>query len=141
MIYGFGKDTEDAEHGWNWRKRYNRRPSIEEIRAEITNTIKAKYAEVLRKGFVWNGKPVEYTEERKSDFTGLLVAMQGDLLELPIPLNLGKYEDGSPVFHIFDNAADIAAVAQGIAAHKTVTAQAEWAEAKALDLTEYEIEQ
>ena len=44
LIYGFGKDNEADSTGWNWRKRYARRPSLEEIKEEIVGAIKEESA-------------------------------------------------------------------------------------------------
>ena len=64
LIYGFGKDSDDAETGWNWRQRYIRRPTIDEMKEAIISAIKEESEYQLRYGMTWNGLPVEYSEER-----------------------------------------------------------------------------
>ena len=141
VFYGFGKDAEDADHGYNWYQRFTRRPSIEELKAIIIGQIEAHYAAMMLAGFEWNGMRVEYTEERKNDFTGLLVGLQGGILQLPLTLNLGKGADGSPQLYTFSDAAEIGAVAGLLAAHKSSIAAAEWAAKMNVDWGLYETEQ
>ena len=88
LIFGFGKDSEQEQTGWNYRQRFSSKPSLDEIKAIITAQIEADYAEKLMAGFEWNGKRVEYSEERKSDFTGLITGLQGGLFQLPLTMNL-----------------------------------------------------
>ena len=140
LIYGFGKDNEADSTGWNWRKRYARRPSLEEIKEEIVGAIKEESAHRLRYGLQCNGLPVEYTEERKSDLTGIIVGMQAGFVQLPIEINLGSSEDGTPSIYTFSTAEEIGEVAALIAAHKTAVAKAEWNEINELNLEIYTTE-
>lgn len=141
LIYGYGKESEADEDGWNWRKRYSRRPTLEEIKAEIVSTIKEESARLLRYGLEWRGISVEYTEERKSDLTGVLVGMQSGIVTLPTDINLGSGEDGTPTVYTFTTVEEIGSLAAEIAAHKAAVSKAEWEEINALDMEEYEIEQ
>lgn len=140
IIYGFGKDNESAPTGWNWRKRYTRRPTLEEIKADIVGAIKEESAHRLRYGLQWNGLPVEYTEERKSDLTGIIVGIQSGFVQLPIEINLGSAEDGTPSIYTFTTAEEIGEVASLIASHKTAVAKAEWNEISTLDMEVFTIE-
>ncbi len=142
LIYGFGKDNATDETGWNWRQRFTHRPSLDEMKSAIISAIKEQSAHQLRYGLKWNGLTVEYTEERKSDLTGILVGMQAGFAQLPIELNLGSSEDGTPSLHTFTSTKEIGAVAAAIVAHKTAVCKQEWEEISALaDMTAYQIEQ
>ena len=79
IIYGFGKDDESSDIGWNWRQRFTHRPTLDEIKAAIIDAIKQESEYQLRYGLKWNGLTIEYTEERKSDLTGIIVGLQGGL--------------------------------------------------------------
>lgn len=127
VIYGFGKDDATSETGWNWRQRFTHRPTLDEIKEAIIDAIKTESAYQLRYGLKWNGLTVEYTEERKSDLTGIIVGLQGGFMQLPIELNLGSSADGTPSVFTFTTPAEIGEVAAGIAAHKTAVSKAEWA--------------
>ena len=116
-------------------------PSLDEIKAIIIQVIEAESAHKLRYGLEWNGLPVEYTEERKSDLTGMLVAMQAGIMQLPVTLNLGEYPDGSPVFYEFTKAEEIMGVAAAISNHKIAVCNEEWQEKSSVDWSAYETEQ
>ena len=142
LIYGFGKDSENDDVGWNWRQRFDHRPTLEEMRDAILNAIKEQYAYELRYGMRWNGITVEYTEERKSDLTGIIVGLQGGFMQLPIEMNLGSSADGMPSVVTFTTTEQVGEVAAGIARHKTTVSQNEWAEIMALgDMDLYKVEQ
>lgn len=125
LIYGFGKD-ENSETGWNWRERFTHRPMLDEIKAAIIDAIKKESEYQLRYGLKWNGLTVEYTEERKSDLTGVIVGLQGGFMQLPIEMNLGSAADGTPSIFTFTTAEQIGEVAAAIAAHKAAVSKAEW---------------
>lgn len=133
LIYGFGKDNENDETGWNYRLRFNHLPTLDEIKSAIIATVEQVYANRLRYGLEWNGSRVEYTEERKSDLTGLIVALQGGLIQLPITLNLGTSQNGSPVFHEFTTAEELASVAVALSNHKISVCEQEWNEKYSID--------
>lgn len=139
LIYGFGKDNENDETGWNYRLRFNHFPSLDEIKSAIIETVEREYAEKLRYGLEWNGLRVEYTEERKSDLTGLIVALQGSLIQLPITLNLGTTHNGAPVFHEFTTAEELASVAVALSNHKISVCEQEWNEKYSIDWSVFDV--
>lgn len=140
LIYGFGKDSEEADSGWNWRERFTHRPTLEEMKSVIIGAIKEESAHKLRYGLKWNGLTVEYTEERKSDLTGIIVGLQGGFAQLPMELNLGSSEDGTPSLYTFTSAEGIGAVAAAIVAHKTAVCKEEWEAITELDMDVFRIE-
>ena len=97
------------------------------MKEAIISAIKKESDYQLRYGYKWNGLTVEYTEERKSDFTGIIVGLQSGFMQLPIELNLGSAEDGTPQVFTFTTAEQIGEVAAGIAMHKAAVSKAEWA--------------
>lgn len=139
LIYGFGKDNENDETGWNYRLRFNHFPTPDEIKSAIIETVEREYAEKLRCGLEWNGLRVEYTEERKSDLTGLIVALQGSLIQLPITLNLGTAQNGAPVFHEFTTAEELASVAVALSNHKISVCEQEWNEKYSIDWSVFDV--
>lgn len=139
LIYGFGKDNENDETGWNYRLRFNHFPTPDEIKSAIIETVEQEYAEKLRCGLEWNGLRVEYTEERKSDLTGLIVALQGGLIKLPITLNLGTTQNGAPVFHEFTTAEELASVAVALSNHKITICEQEWNEKYSIDWSVFDV--
>ena len=66
--------------------------------------------------------------------------MQAGFVQLPIEINLGSSEDGTPSIYTFSTAEEIGEVAALIAAHKTAVAKAEWNEINELNLEIYTTE-
>lgn len=139
LIYGFGKDNEIDETGWNYRLRFNHLPALDEIKSVIIETVEREFAEKLRYDLEWNGLRVEYTEERKSDLTGLIVALQGGLIQLPITLNLGTTQNGAPVFHEFTTTEELASVAVALSNHKITICEQEWNEKYSIDWSVFDV--
>ena len=138
VFYGFGKDSEDAETGYNWYQTYDHRPSLDEIKADIVAVIKAESDLKLRYGYKWNGMTVEHSEALKTDLTGMLVAIQGGMMQFPVEVNLGSQSDGTPQVYPFSSLEELGAVAAGIAAHRAQVSKEEWAAIQALgDMEEY----
>lgn len=130
LIFGFGKDNEEDQSGWNYRQRFTSKPSLDEIKEIITAQIEADFSERLRAGFDWHGKRVEYSEERKSDFTGLITGLQAGLFQLPLTMNLS---DTALVLHEFTSIEEVGEVAAGICSHKTTVTNAKWLEKSSIN--------
>lgn len=99
LIYGFG---EDENGGWNWRKDFSYKPTLEEIKKTIIDQINAVTDERILNGFKWNGKPVWLSNENQMNFKAaydLTLQMEG--ATLPVKFKLGEDEKGEPVYHTF----------------------------------------
>ncbi|TFU92337.1 hypothetical protein E4T81_12160 [Barnesiella sp. WM24] len=132
VFYGFGKDSEDDETGYNWYQTYDHRPTLDEIKADIVAEIKAESDFKLRYGYQWGGMTVEYSEALKTDLTGMLVAIQGGIMQFPVEVNLGSKPDGTPQIHSFTSFEELGAVSAGIAAHRAQVSKEEWMAIQAL---------
>lgn len=105
IIYGFGKDHEEDETGWNYRQRFTYRPTLDEIKAVINTQLSADADERKRNGFSWQGVPVRYDEEAERNITGLSVKIPRlGAAMFPLQFKLGDYPDGSPAFYEFKDA-------------------------------------
>lgn len=102
IYFGFGKDSEDAESGYNWRKDYDHIPTIAEIKADIEALVNSQTDTTILTGFSWNGKPVYLSTENQFNFKAAYdLAFQSNGANLPIKFKLGENEDGTPVYHTF----------------------------------------
>lgn len=101
LIYGFGKDNESDETGWNYRQRFNYSPAIDEIRTIIESQINADTEAKILSNFVWNGKSVYLSQENQMNFKAAYdLAVQTNGATLPIKFKLGEDENG-PTYHTF----------------------------------------
>lgn len=102
IYVGFGKDSQDAESGYNCRKDYDHIPTIEEVKADIEALINAHTDATILTGFSWNGKPVYLSSENQFNFKAAYdLAFQTDGANLPAKFKLGEDAEGNPVYHTF----------------------------------------
>lgn len=103
LIYGFGKDNEGDDTGWNWRQRFvGMKPSDDEIRDIIIAQIDSETDRKILSGFSWKGIPVWLSKENQMNFKAaydLSIQTGGNLL--PIKFKLGEDSDGNAMYHVF----------------------------------------
>jgi len=102
IIYGFGKDREDDATGWNYRHRFDHRPTIDEIKEVINAQINADTDTKILTQFTWNGKRVWLSQENQMNFKSAYdLTLQTDGSTLPIKFKLGEDERGEVIYHTF----------------------------------------
>lgn len=103
IIYvGYGKDSDDDENGYNWRKDYDYIPEISEIKADIEALINSHTDAKILTEFSWNGKPVYLSSENQFNFKAAYdLALQNDGANLPAKFKIGEDADGNAVYHTF----------------------------------------
>ena len=107
IYVGFGKDSEDAESGYNWRKDYDHIPTIAEVKADIEELINAHTDAKILTGFSWNGKPVYLSSENQFNFKAAYdLAVQTSGKTLPVKFKLGEDRRGNAVYHTFEDLAE-----------------------------------
>lgn len=134
LIFGFGKDNDDEQTGWNYRQRFSAKPTLDEIKAIVSDQIDADTNENILHGFMWNGLPVKLDTESQTNILGILVNLPiaGDTL-FPMTFKLGDNADGSPAFHTFTSAQEFAGFAQAATAHKQAAYTKGWEEKSSID--------
>lgn len=139
IIYGFGKDNEEDEIGWNYRQRFKNRPTLDEIKAVINAQLSADADERKRNGFQWKGVPVRYDEEAERNITGLSVKIPRlGAAMFPLKFKLGDYPDGSPAFHEFADAEEFESFTDALMMFSQECYNKSWQEKAAIDWTKFE---
>ncbi len=136
LIYGFVKDKEiDAEDAYcNWRKNYDHKPSVEELKADIHSLINKATDEAILNGFSWNGKPVYLSIENQMNFKAAYdLAYQQGGATLPLKVKLGEDADGNPVYHTFQKLESFTDFYTKSVAHINACRTAGWAEKDSID--------
>lgn len=104
VFFGFGKDDENDEFGYNWRKNYDHRPSVDEIRSDIEDLVNSQTDEKILSGFVWKGFPVWLSSENQFNFKFIYdLALQKEGATLPVTFKIGQDSQGEPIYHTFDD--------------------------------------
>lgn len=103
LIYGFGKDQDGDETGWNWRQRFRYKPTEEEVKNVIIAQIDTNTDSKILTGFKWKGVSVWLSTENQMNYKAaydLAVQMGGGIL--PIKFKLGEDESGNAQYHTFE---------------------------------------
>ena len=95
------------------------------IMADINDKVKT----AIISGFVWNDKPVWFSEENQLNFSQAVV---------PVTLKIGEEEDGTPIYHQYDTAEDLTAFSDACNAWKQQCLAAGYAEKDGIDWQPYE---
>lgn len=142
VFYGFGKDTPDADTGYKWRKDYDHKPTVAEIRYDIEELVNSQTDAVILSGMVWNGKPVYLSTENQFNFKAAHdLAYQTDGANLPIKFKLGENANGEPVYHTFTKKDVLADFVSKIFSHIQNAIKAGWTEKDSTDYSVYEIDE
>lgn len=107
LIFGFGKDSEDDDTGYNYRETFNHRPSDEEIENCIVSQVNADVEAKILSGFSWRDMPVWLSTENQFNYKAAYdLAVQTGGQSLPVKFKFGT--DRKPVYFTFDNLVDFA---------------------------------
>lgn len=140
VFYGFGKDTEEAETGYKWRRDYDHKPTVAEIRHDVEELVNAQTDAKILSGLVWNGKPVYLSTENQFNFKAAHdLAYQTDGANLPIKFKLGENADGESVYHTFTKKEVLTDFVAKIFAHIQSAIKAGWNEKDSMDYSVYEV--
>lgn len=139
LIYGFGQDEQG---GWNWRQRFNYKPTMSEIREVIISLINEETNKRILTGFTWGGKPVWLSAENQMNFKSSHdIAVQSEGANLPVKFKLGEDENGTPVYHTFTKTEPFTDFMTRAVAFINSTLNEGWKEKDSVDWSKFEIEQ
>ena len=99
------------------------------VKQAILADINDKVKTAIISGFVWNDKPVWFSEENQLNFSQSVV---------PVTLKIGEEEDGTPIYHQFDTVEDLKAFSDACNAWKQQCLTAGYAEKDSIDWAPYE---
>ena len=66
LIFGFETDADGNKY--TWRKYYDHKPTVREIKQDISDLINTETDAKILTGFAWNGKPVYLSTENQQNF-------------------------------------------------------------------------
>ncbi|MBR6031323.1 MAG: hypothetical protein IKP36_05100 [Bacteroidaceae bacterium] len=131
IIFGYGQE---GDRGYNYRRKYRYLPTVEELKADIEETVNAQTDEKILTGFVWNEKHVYLSTENQFNFKAaydLAVQTQGQTL--PVKFKLGEDAEGRPVYHTFEDMAEFTDFFTKAIGFVNVTLNEGWVEKDAID--------
>ncbi len=93
VIFGFGKDNESDESGYNYRVRYSYRPRLENIKKDIFETIDHIVGEKILHGMTFQGHQVWLSAEKQKDYSDWYNLIHISEEHLPVKVMLGETEN------------------------------------------------
>lgn len=132
ISYGFKavEGTDMAE--WREVVIYKKQASaltLADVKEAIIGDINKRTDAKILSGLVWNGKPVWLSIENQLNFTNATA---------PITLKIGEQEDGTPVYHDFENSEQLTDFRTACNNHKQAALAEGWLEKDGIDWTPYE---
>ena len=138
LIFGFG--TDEDGNGYTWRRYYDHKPTLKEIKSDISDLINAETDATILNGFKWNGKPVYLSQENQMNFKAAYdFARDTQGATLPVKFKLGEDADGEPVYHTFTKLEPLADFVGKAMAFVVATLNSGW-EKKDIDYSIFDIE-
>lgn len=96
LFFGFWKDDEKSESGWEYRHTFNRKPTLSEVKEIVVSAINKTTEEKIINGFVWNKKPIYLSPENQLNFSAI---ERSENIPYPLTLKINEQEDGTPIYH------------------------------------------
>ena len=129
LIYGYGTDD---TMGWNWRQRYTRKPTMEEIRATVTEQINRNVDEKILCGMTYNGKQVWLSTENQLNYkTAHDMAVQTEGKTLPVRFKFGT--EDNPQYHTFETVEELEQFYAAMVEHIQTALTEGWSEKDNMD--------
>lgn len=106
LIYGFGKDNPEDETGYDYRQRFNSKPTAKDVEEIIKAHINSLTDAKILSGFTWRGMPVWLSQENQFNYkVAYDLAVQTEGANLPVKFKFGT--DDNPQYFTFESVDDI----------------------------------
>lgn len=130
LYYGFGKDSEEAEHGYNYRHKFNHKPTPEEIREQVLTAIDIETKAKITTGLMYEGYYVKLSEENQMNY-----AMFKNMGRYPVIIKVWDADGNDVVLSLTKD--EYSEFYSGVQNHIKDCLQACWKEKASLDLSCY----
>ena len=135
IIYGYG---EDENGGYNWRKRYDHKPTVAEIKNDVETLINGETEKKILSDFEWRGIKVWLSLENQINFKAAYdLAVQTDGDTLPKKLKLGEDDEGRPMYHLFESVSEFTEFYKSAVEYIEKTIQEGWEQKDGVNYGEY----
>ena len=132
MYYGFGKDNEEAEHGYNYRHKFDHKPSLEEVKEQVLAAIDMDTREKIISGLKYEGYKINLSVENQLNY-----AMFKNMGRYPVVIKVGAVDGNDVTISLTKD--NYAAFYSSVQNHIKECLQSCWQEKTNLDLSCYSI--
>lgn len=137
LFYGFGKDNANDETGYNYRKTFAYKPTIDEIKEIIITQINKEIDLKILNGLEWKGMPIWLSSENQFNYKAAYdLAVQTNGTTLPVTFKFGT--DNSPIYHTFENLEEFQEFYTTSLAYVQQTLLDGWSEKDSIDWSVFE---
>lgn len=126
LIFGFCNDEELG--GYNWRKNYDHKPTVREIKQDISDLINADTSRKILTGMTWKGIHLWLSQENQRNISDAVRAAT-----LPVRLKLGEDEDGNPIYYTFEDSNELTELYKAVWEHIRSSLDDGWREKDSID--------
>lgn len=134
LYYGLGKDTQGD---YAWRKVYDHKPTLDEVKADIIALIDAQTDEKILTGCLFEGNQVWLSTENQFNYKAEYdLAVQTDGSNLPYTVKLGATDN--PVYKTFSTIEDFKTFYTKVLAYIKQCYTDGWTEKDNIDWTKFE---
>ena len=126
LICGFFNDEELG--GYNLRKNYDHKPTVREIKQDISDLINADTSLKILTGMTWKEIPLWLSQENQRNISDAVRAAT-----LPVRLKLGEDEDGNPIYYTFEDSNELTELYKAVWEHIRSSLDYGWREKDAVD--------
>ena len=130
LYYGFGKDSEDAEHGYNYRHKFDHKPSPNEIKEQVLTAIDMETRERITCGMTYDGYKINLSVENQLNY-----AMFKNMGWYPVIIKVGDDAGNDVVLSMTKE--NYTAFYSSVQNHIKDCLQSCWEEKTSLDLSCY----
>lgn len=126
LIFGFG--TDEDGNNYTWRKYYDHKPTVREIKQDISDLINADTSRKILTGMKWNGIPLWLSQENQRNISDAVRAAT-----LPVRIKLGEDEDGNPIYYTFEDSNELTELYKAVWEHIRSSLDDGWREKDSID--------
>ena len=131
LYYGFGKDNEDDDHGYNYRHKFNHKPSQAEIKEKVLEAIEMHAKDSITNGMTYEGYKINLTIENQLNY-----AMFKSMGRYPVVIKVENSEGNEVTISLTKD--EYASFYSSVQNHIKDCLQDCWQEKTSLDLSVFE---
>lgn len=135
VIYGYG---EENGNGYNWRKEYDHKPTLSELRDDIFALINEQTQEAIKTGLRIDGRIVWLDENNQRNYAATAALVAAHRAMFPVHVKVGTYDD--PSYLSFDSEDGFLGFAEKVNGHITYCVEEAWREKEEIDWTRYDVQ-
>lgn len=135
LLYFGHYETEDGNY--EYRHTFNHKPTMDEIKQLVRDTIDAETREKIVNRFEYDGTKVWLSDEKQRNYASI---ENNESIEFPLTLKLNEEADATPIYHKFETREDFIKFSKDASAYIIKTITDGWKEKDSVDWSAFDIQ-